>query len=138
MGETTRFGVSLDDDLLAQFDALCHRREYPSRSEALRDIIREALIQDSLRCENVDAAGVLTLIYDHHSTDLAKRLNEKQHLAHDLVVATLHVHLDHHNCLEMLVLRGKSEEIRNLADQLRAIKGVKHGAFSFTTTVCKP
>lgn len=138
MGDTVRFGVSLDSDLLAEFDALCERRNYPSRSEALRDIIRDTLVQDSLETGNVDAAGVLTLVYDHHTTDLARKLTERQHHAHDLVVATLHVHLDHHNCLEMLVLRGKSEEIRALADQLRAIRGVKHGAFSFTATAAKP
>lgn len=137
MGETVRFGVSLDNDLLAEFDALCERRAYASRSEALRDIIRETLVQDSLETGNEDAAGVLSLIYDHHTTDLSRKLTERQHNAHDLVVATLHVHLDHHNCLEMLALRGKSEEIRTLADQLRAIKGVKHGAFSFTTTATK-
>lgn len=134
MGELVRFGVSLDDALLTEFDALCRRRQYASRSEALRDIIREALVQDSLRADEVEAAGVLSLVYDHHTTDLSRKLTERQHHAHDLIVATLHVHLDHHNCLEMLVLRGKAGEIRELAEQLRAIKGVKHGSFSFTAT----
>lgn len=138
MGETVRFGVSLDNELLTAFDRLCERRNYASRSEALRDVIREALVQESLQDDNVDAAGVLTLIYDHHTTDLNRRLNEKQHHAHDLVVATLHVHLDHHNCMEMLVLRGKAGAIRELSDELRAMKGVEHGAVSFTTTVCNP
>lgn len=132
MGETVRFGVSLDGDLLEKFDALCERQGCPSRSEALRDIIRNALVQDALQSENADAAGVLTLIYDHHVRDLSRKLTERQHGAHDRIVATLHVHLDHHNCLEILVLKGKAGELRTLADQLRAIRGVTHGTFSIT------
>lgn len=138
MGETVRFGVSLDNELLTAFDALCERRNYASRSEALRDVIREALVQENLENDEVDAAGVLTLIYDHHTTDLNRRLNEKQHHSHDLVVASLHVHLDHRNCMETLVLRGKAGDIRELSDELRAMKGVEQGAVSFTTTVFKP
>ena len=130
MGETVRFGVSLDSDLLEKFDALCERQGCPSRSEALRDIIRDALVQDSLHSETADAAGVLSLIYDHHVRDLSRKLTERQHDAHGLIVTTLHVHLDHHNCLEILVLKGKAGELRELADQLRSIRGVTHGTFS--------
>ena len=133
MGETVRFGVSLDSDLLEKFDALCERQGCPSRSEALRDIIRDALVQDSLHSETADAAGVLSLIYDHHVRDLSRKLTERQHDAHGLIVTTLHVHLDHHNCLEILVLKGKAGELRELADQLRSIRGVTHGTFSITT-----
>ena len=111
MGETVRFGVSLDSDLLEKFDALCERQGCPSRSEALRDIIRDALVQDSLHSETADAAGVLSLIYDHHVRDLSRKLTERQHDAHGLIVTTLHVHLDHHNCLEILVLKGKAGEL---------------------------
>ena len=132
MGETVRFGVSLDSDLLEKFDALCERQGCPSRSEALRDIIRDALVQDSLHSETADAAGVLSLIYDHHVRDLSRKLTERQHDAHGLIVTTLHVHLDHHNCLEILVLKGKAGELRELADQLRSIRGVTHGTFSIT------
>lgn len=114
MGETVRFGVSLDSDLLEKFDALCERQGCPSRSEALRDIIRDALVQDSLHSETADAAGVLSLIYDHHVRDLSRKLTERQHDAHGLIVTTLHVHLDHHNCLEILVLKGKAGELREL------------------------
>ena len=133
MAETVRFGVSLDSDLLEKFDALCERQGCPSRSEALRDIIRDALVQDSLHSETADAAGVLSLIYDHHVRDLSRKLTERQHDAHGLIVTTLHVHLDHHNCLEILVLKGKAGELRELADQLRSIRGVTHGTFSITT-----
>ncbi len=132
MAETVRFGVSLDADLLDRFDALCGRRGSPSRSEALRDMIREALDQDALESEAVEAAGVLTLVYDHHTRDLSRKLTERQHDAHDLIVATLHVHLDHHECLEMLVLRGPAGRVRAFADQVRAVRGVRQGTFSMT------
>ena len=132
MGETVRFGVSLDADLLEKFDALCDRQGGPSRSEALRDIIRDTLVQDSLRSDTADAAGVLTLVYDHHVRDLSRKLNERQHDDYNVVVASLHVHLDHHHCLEILVLKGQAGQLRSLADQLRSIRGVKHGTFSIT------
>lgn len=132
MGETVRFGVSLDEDLLAKFDALCRQREAPSRSEALRDVIRDALVRDSLQSDHAEAAGVLTLIYDHHLPDLARKLTARQHDHHEVIVATLHVHLDHHHCLETLVLRGRAGQLRALADQLRAIRGVTHATFSIT------
>ena len=132
MGETVRFGVSLDADLLEKFDALCDRQGCPSRSEALRDIIRDTLVQDSLRSDTADAAGVLTLVYDHHVRDLSRKLNERQHDDYNVVVASLHVHRDHHHCLEILVLKGQAGQLRSLADQLRSIRGVKHGTFSIT------
>ena len=132
MGETVRFGVSLDANLLEKFDALCDRQGCPSRSEALRDIIRDTLVQDSLRSDTADAAGVLTLVYDHHVRDLSRKLNERQHDDYNVVVASLHVHLDHHHCLEILVLKGQAGQLRSLADQLRSIRGVKHGTFSIT------
>ena len=132
MGETVRFGVSLDAALLEKFDALCDRQGCPSRSEALRDIIRDTLVQDSLRSDTADAAGVLTLVYDHHVRDLSRKLNERQHDDYNVVVASLHVHLDHHHCLEILVLKGQAGQLRSLADQLRSIRGVKHGTFSIT------
>lgn len=132
MGETTRFGVSLDESLLEQFDALCQRRGYASRSEALRDVIRETLAADALPEPQAESSGVLTLVYDHHIRDLSKKLTERQHEDHDCVVATLHVHLDHHNCLEVLILKGQGSRIRAMAEALRAMRGVKHGTFSFT------
>ena len=132
-GETVRFGVSLDEELLERFDQLCERRGCPSRSEALRDMIREELARDALESGDAEAAGVVTLVYDHHTRDLSRKLTERQHDAHDVIVAALHVHLDHHDCLETLVLRGKAGRIRALADQLRAVRGVRQGTFSFTT-----
>lgn len=130
MGETVRFGVSLDEELLEQFDDLCVRRGYASRSEALRDVIRNALAEDTRPETGTEAAGVLTLIYDHHIRDLSNKLTERQHEAHDCVVATLHVHLDHHTCLEVLILKGEASRIKIMAESLMAIRGVKHGTFT--------
>lgn len=133
MGATTRFGVSLDSDLLAPFDALCERRGYSNRSEALRDLIRKALVEDAWQ-NAAEGAGTLTLVYDHHKSDLARKLMRMQHDEHDCIVATLHVHLDHYNCLEVLVLKGDAARVRRLAERLIATRGVKHGAFTCTTT----
>lgn len=134
MGKTTRFGVSLDADLLEPFDELCQRNEYGNRSEAIRDLIRKALVEDAWNKAAGEGAGTLTLVYDHHKSDIAKKLMSIQHDDHDSIVAALHVHLDHHNCLEVLVLKGEAENIRNLANRLLSTRGVKHGAFSLTTT----
>ena len=134
MSSTVRFGVSMDSDLLKDFDDFCRVRGYDTRSEALRDLIRDALISDMGTREDAQVAGTLTLVYDHHKSDLTHRLTAAQHDAHDLIVATLHVHLDHHNCLEVLALRGGSKSIKEFADRMLAIKGVKHGKFVLTAT----
>ncbi|MDD6181010.1 MAG: nickel-responsive transcriptional regulator NikR [Desulfovibrionaceae bacterium] len=134
MGKTTRFGVSLDQDLLEPFDALCERKGYTNRSEALRDLIRKAMVEEANEAATGPSAGTLTMIYDHHKSDLAQKLMDIQHDFHDMIVATLHVHLDHHNCLEVLVLKGESREIRDLSNKLVSCRGVKYGTFSLTTT----
>lgn len=131
MGETVRFGVSLDEDLLTKFDKLCDRQGYPSRSEALRDMIRQALAKDILQSKDSSAAGVLSLVYDHYTRELSRKLMEKQHEMYDAVIATLHIHLDHHNCLEVLIIKGNGDKIQHLADMLCSIRGVKLGSFSF-------
>ena len=129
-----RFGVSLDEDLLEPFDALRARKGYGNRSEAIRDLIRRALVEEDWQNPQLMGAGTLTLVYDHHKNDLSRRLTQMQHDEHDIIVATLHVHLDHDNCLEVLVLKGEPERVRRLADKLISCKGVKHGTFSGTTT----
>jgi CopG family transcriptional regulator, nickel-responsive regulator len=134
MGKTIRFGVSLNSDLLEQFDALCEERSYPNRSEAIRDLIRSVLVEKEQQQTDKEIAGVLTLVYDHHYSDLAQRLVEIQHDEHDVILTTMHVHLDHHNCLEVLILKGPGDAIRRLADKLVATKGVKHGKLTLTTT----
>ena len=134
MGKLTRFGVSLDEELLEPFDALCAVKGYSNRSEAIRDLIRKALVAEEWQQADGQGAGTLTLVYDHHKNDLARRLTQMQHDEHDIIIATLHVHLDHHNCLEVLILKGEAARVRALADKLMSCKGVKHGTFSGTTT----
>lgn len=134
MGKLTRFGVSLDEELLEPFDALCAVKGYSNRSEAIRDLIRKALVAEEWHQADGQGAGTLTLVYDHHKNDLARRLTQMQHDEHDIIIATLHVHLDHHNCLEVLILKGETTRVRALADKLISCKGVKHGTFSGTTT----
>ena len=134
MAKLARFGVSLSEDLLIPFDDLCRRKSYTNRSEAIRDLIRQALIRDEWKKQSGELAGTLTLVYDHHSHDLARRLMDIQHDHYGVVVPSMHVHLDHHNCLEVLVLRGDAEAVSSLADRLIACNGVKHGVFVPTTT----
>lgn len=129
MGRITRFGISLDEELLAAFDALCHERGWGNRSEAFRHLIRMAL-NDEQWDESAFCGGSLTLVYDHHRHDLARRLMDIQHEYHDIIVSTLHVHLDHNNCMECLALQGKPDAVRQLAQKLISCKGVAYGAFN--------
>lgn len=128
-----RFGVSLDDDLLTAFDEWRGRRKSPSRSEAIRDLIRAALREEVTAGDEAQAVGTLSLVYNHHHSDLAQRLTELQHDVHDLIVTSLHVHLDHDNCLEVLVLRGFTADIRGLAQRISAVKGVKQGQLALSS-----
>jgi len=134
MPEVVRFGISADERLLERFDALISEKGYVNRSEAVRDLIRNALVEDQWEVGEDEAVGTVTLVYDHHSTDLADKLTEHQHSHHDAIISTLHIHLDAHNCLEVVVLRGQAREIGRLASQLIGTKGVKHGKFVATTT----
>lgn len=134
MGKTIRFGISLDEGLLEQFDRLCEERKSPNRSEAIRDLIREALIKNDWQQDKGLVAGTLTMLYDHHKSDLAQRLTNLQHDYHDLITATLHVHLDHDNCLEVLVLKGRPKALQKLANSLLTVKGVKNGQLSISST----
>jgi len=129
-----RFGVSADARLLDSFDALIAKKGYVNRSEAVRDLIRGALVEEQWTAGEEEAVGTVTLVYDHHSTDLADRLTERQHNHHDEIVSTLHIHLDAHHCLEVVVLRGQARRIGQLASELIGTKGVKHGKFAATTT----
>jgi CopG family transcriptional regulator, nickel-responsive regulator len=134
MGELSRIGVAIDSDLLKKFDDLIARRSYTNRSEAFRDLIREALIEKTAERPDSIVVGTVTLVYDHHVRQLSERLTDMQHESHHNVLSTLHVHLDHDNCLEVLVLKGKAAAIQKLADALISTKGVKHGRLTITTT----
>lgn len=134
MGQTIRFGVSLDSDLLEKFDALCEEKCYQTRSEAIRDLIRNTLVQKEWEDLNRVMVGTLTLVYDHHQSDLAQKMIEIQHSSLDVIVTTLHIHLDHHNCMEVLILRGPGQDLKATAERLISTKGVKHGKLSLATT----
>ncbi|XPV75239.1 MAG: nickel-responsive transcriptional regulator NikR [Desulfovibrio sp.] len=134
MGKTVRFGVSLDSDLLDRFDDLCELNSYSNRSEAVRDLIRNKLVDKEWEHAEGELAGTLALVYDHHHRGLSQKLTQIQHDDHDVILSTLHVHLDHHNCLEVLVLKGNAEQLKRLSDRLISTKGVKHGKLGLTTT----
>ena len=130
-----RFGISIDGELLEQFDRVIGRKGYPNRSEAIRDLIRSLLVQEKGEDGEEEAVGTVTLVYNHHVRDLSDRLTEQQHVNHERIVSTLHVHLDPHNCLEVLVIRGKARQVKQIADELIGVKGVKHGKLVMTTAV---
>ncbi len=134
MGTTVRFGVSLDEKLLSSFDQLIEVKSYMNRSEAIRDLIRAALVEEKSSSDEAESVGTVTLVYNHHVRDLSEKLTEHQHSYHDQIISALHVHLDAHNCLEVLVVRGKVREIRQIANELIGVKGVKHGKLVMTTT----
>jgi CopG family transcriptional regulator, nickel-responsive regulator len=133
MGELSRIGIALDSDLLDRFDAFIGAQGYTNRSEAFRDLIRDRLIRQSVQFPQEEVVGTITLVYDHHVRLLPERLTELQHDHQRSIVSSLHVHLDHDNCLEVLVVRGQSSEVETLANLLISIKGVKHGQLTVTT-----
>jgi CopG family nickel-responsive transcriptional regulator len=132
MASVTRFGVSLEARLLEQFDRMIRRKGYTNRSEAIRDLIREGLVREQWEVGTTEAVGTLTLVYNHEVRELAEKLTDLQHAHYQTIVSTLHIHLDPHHCLEVLVLRGKALELKAIADRLIGTRGVKHGTFSAT------
>ncbi len=134
MSEITRFGVSIDSQLIKKFDALIVRKGYTTRSEAIRDMIRDSLVEQEWETEDRDTVGTITLVYNHHTRELDHALTDMQHKSFHQIISALHVHLDAHNCLEVLVVKGKSSEIRKIADRLIGTRGVKHGKLTTTTT----
>ena len=134
MGDLARFGVSIPEDLLDKFDSLIGDQGYTNRSEAIRDLIRDRLVDHQWTETEHEVCGTATVVYDHERSDLAQKLTEIQHRNHSLIVATVHVHLDVHNCLEVLIMRGASDEVRRTGEQLISTRGVKHGKITMTTT----
>jgi CopG family nickel-responsive transcriptional regulator len=134
MGQITRFGISMDEKLLDRFDEYISKHGYANRSEAIRDLVRDRLVQDEWQHSDQETVGTITLVYDHHQRELTDKLTRHQHDEHDVVISTLHVHLDHHNCLEVLAVKGTASAIRHIADKLISTKGVKHGKLVMTST----
>src|SRR5881227_189976 len=134
MADLTRVSVSLETALLAAFDRRNAARGYATRSEAVRDLIRDRLVREEAAAGGAgEQVAVVTLVYDHHARELAARLIDKQHHHHHLVVSSLHVHLGERHCLEVSVLRGPGAEVRHLGDELLATKGVLHGEVALTS-----
>ena len=129
----TRFGVSLEKDLLEKFDRLIENKNYTNRSEAFRDLIRQELITKEW-VEGEDIAGTITIIYDHHQRELATKLMDIQHDHGKNIISTQHIHLDHHNCMEIIAVRGSAKEAQKLADMLKAVRGVKHSTLGMSST----
>jgi CopG family transcriptional regulator, nickel-responsive regulator len=129
-----RFGVSMPAELVTQLDELVATKGYTNRSQAIADMVRDQLVEQRGREGQRPIAGTITLVYDHHKRNIQPLLTSIQHDFGDQIIATLHAHLDHHNCMEVLAVRGRADVIRKLADRLIAAKGVKHGKLTMTTT----
>jgi CopG family nickel-responsive transcriptional regulator len=132
VSDLARIGITVPNDLLDRFDDLISAKEYPSRSEAFRDLIRDALVDRDVAGSEGDVVGTLTLVYDHHARQLNDRLTGMQHEHHSQIISTVHIHLDHHNCLEVIILRGRGSIVQKIADRLIAVKGVRHGRLTIT------
>lgn len=130
-----RFGVSMESELLDRFDRKIHETGYPNRSEAIRDIVRDYLVRQEWESGGGTVVGTLTIVYDHHAREVEGRLTDQQHAHHELVLCATHVHLDHDNCLEVIVLRGDANQVREIANGLISMKGVKHGELVCTAAV---
>jgi len=134
MSGLTRFGVSIPNSLLADFDRLIARKGYQNRSEAIRDLIRDSLVTEEWKEGKKEMVGTISLVYSHHTRELSRILTQMQHEHYQTILSTLHIHLDEHNCLEVLAVKGKGEEIKKIGDRLVGTKGVKHGKISLTST----
>ena len=134
MEKVTRFGVSIDTKLLRRFDKLLKKMGYKSRSEAFRDLIRERLVSEEWKAEKKETVGILALVFSHDTRELTETLTRIQHEYLDIIVSSTHIHLDHHNCLEVIILKGQNQLIKKISDKLLTTKNVKHGELITTTT----
>jgi len=129
-----RFSISLPAELAEQLDCMTREKGYDNRSLAVADMVRAHLVEHRQNVGDQEIAGTITLVYDHHRSHVQAALTEIQHDHHHLIISTLHVHLDHDNCMEVLAVRGKASQIKRIADELIAARGVKHGKLTVTTT----
>ena len=133
MTKLVRFSIALEDDLLSKFDRYAKSKKYHNRSDAVRAIIRGELVKSEWRSGS-EVAGAIVLVYDHHKREVVNKLTDTQHDFHEMVISNQHVHLDHHNCLETIVVKGNPKKVEALANKLKSIKGVKYGALTAATT----
>jgi CopG family nickel-responsive transcriptional regulator len=134
MEKLVRFGVSMPASLLEHFDRIITVKGYTNRSEAIRDMVRDMIVETHWM-EGKQVVGVITLVYDHHRKGVMERLTRIQHSHHSAIASSTHIHLDHENCLEVIVVRGKPPEVKELADNMTALKGVKHGNLVVTSSL---
>ena len=134
MSKIVRFSVSMEAGLLDDFDRYCKEGKFATRSEAVRQLVRDTLTTHAWESDAQDAAATLTLVYDHHRTHLSDRLLTLQHRHTDMVVSTMHIHLDHNNCLEVIVLRGRAGALQKIAAELRGLKGIQKGQLVLAKT----
>lgn len=127
----------MEENLLRQFDELIEKKSYSNRSEAVRDLVRNALVSESIQKIKGNIFGVLVFIYDHHKRELEKELTNIQHNHYHNIIATTHVHIDHDNCLEVILLKGISSKVKTISEKIISLKGVKHGKLTLTTTIKK-
>ncbi|RLF46717.1 MAG: nickel-responsive transcriptional regulator NikR [Thermoplasmata archaeon] len=127
-----RVGVSFEPDLLNKFDELIRKKGYTNRSEAIRDLIRKALIEEDIEAGKEEVIGTITIVYNHEEGDVTNKLLHLQHHYHSRILSTTHIHMDEHMCLEVIVVKGRGDEIKKLADNMKALKGVKHGGLVVT------
>jgi CopG family nickel-responsive transcriptional regulator len=123
----------MDEKLLGQFDEYLVRRKYSNRSEAIRDLIRSVLVNEEWE-QDSEVVGVVTLVYNHHQPQLQEKITELQHEYHHQITSTTHVHMDHHNCLEVTIVKGRASQVRELAEKLIALRGVKNGNLTMSST----
>ena len=129
-----RFGVSLDSVLLEKFDSLIEKKGHANRSEAIRDLIRDSLVMEEWESSTSETVGSITIVYSHDTRELTDMLTDLQHHYFNAIISSMHIHLDEHNCLEVIVVKGRATDIKAIADRLIGTKGVKHGKLSVTTT----
>jgi len=133
MSSIARFGVSIEDSLLKSFDRLITQKGYRNRSEAIRDLIRDSLVREEWELGK-ETVGTIAIVYDHHTRELSRILTDLQHNFFKFIISTIHIHLDAHHCMEVLIVKGKSDDLRKISDRLIGTKGVKHGRLCLTTT----
>ncbi|OFX13784.1 MAG: nickel-responsive regulator [Armatimonadetes bacterium RBG_16_58_9] len=129
-----RFGVSMEEDLLTRFDTMVESRGYKSRSEAIRDLVRQEIVKDEWSDPDAEVVGTITIVYEHHEHELSNLLADLQHQYHEFILCSTHIHLDPRNCLEVIIVRGSSSRVRYIANTLISTRGVKHGRLVSTTT----
>ncbi|WP_297534331.1 nickel-responsive transcriptional regulator NikR [Thermococcus sp.] len=129
-----RFGVSVPEELLEKFDRIIEEKGYVNRSEAIRDLMRDFIIRNEWEMGDTEVAGTITMLYNHDEADVVKELLDLQHEYLEEIVSSIHVHMDEHNCLEVVIVKGKASRIKEIADRLLSLKGVKHGKLVMTGT----